>query len=176
MVSDVQGMGNRYAKEISEVRIAMQRRVHAFICVSLVTSCGIVGDPKAMAVVDAVQRAIKRCLHVQCESLQGRTRVFVVGDGKVPLGAATLALHFPPTRFVLRVDGDQATASGVSSPLSVRLLQVSPVVIRVHRPSPWRRRSHQEAAEDSQCAQLDTVQRCVSRFVKLHDAVLPTRS
>mmetsp|Transcript_34718 Transcript_34718/g.50972 ORF Transcript_34718/g.50972 Transcript_34718/m.50972 type:complete len:404 (+) Transcript_34718:256-1467(+) len=71
MVSDVQGMGNRHAKEMSE----------------------------AMAVVDAVQRAIKRCLHVQCESLQGCTRVFVVGDGKVPLGAATLALHFPRTRF-----------------------------------------------------------------------------
>jgi hypothetical protein len=66
LLSNVQELGNKYAKEMSE----------------------------AMAMVDAVERGVKMACGRSPQSVQGKVRVFVLGDGKRPLCAATLALHF----------------------------------------------------------------------------------
>ena len=56
--------GNRYSKEITE----------------------------SMAMVDAVERALKLCLG---RSSIPSARVYCVGDGKYPVSAAAMALHYP---------------------------------------------------------------------------------
>ncbi|CAM9333476.1 unnamed protein product, partial [Ectocarpus fasciculatus] len=61
-------LGNKYAKELSE----------------------------AMAMCDAVQRAVKMIRHTAAEDFS-KVRVFVLGDGVKPLCAACLCLHFPDT-------------------------------------------------------------------------------
>ena len=67
LLTDVQSFGGKYSKEISEV----------------------------MAMVDAVDRGVKMtCGGRPCQSLEGPVRVFVLGDGKRPYGAAALALHY----------------------------------------------------------------------------------
>jgi hypothetical protein len=65
--------GNRYAKEITE----------------------------SMAMVDAVERAMKLCLGRRPSSFENsnnhgcRVRIYCVGDGKYPVTAAAMALHYP---------------------------------------------------------------------------------
>jgi hypothetical protein len=64
-------LGNKYPKEISE----------------------------AMAMVDCVERALKRFFKVNSNAV-----VYVLGDGKRPLCAACLCLHFPPTWSYYSID------------------------------------------------------------------------
>ena len=66
LLSDVEGMGNKYAKEMSEV----------------------------MAMVDAVERGVKLSCGRPCSSLKRPVRIFVVGDGTRPMCASALALTF----------------------------------------------------------------------------------
>lgn len=74
MITDP-SLGNKYAKEVSE----------------------------AMAMVDAVDRAFK-LIHNNSASAFTGVRVLVVGDGKRPLCAACLCLHFPATWTYYSID------------------------------------------------------------------------
>jgi hypothetical protein len=68
-------MGNKYSKEVSEV----------------------------VAMCDAVERAFK-FIHRRSAATFSNVRVFVLGDGKKPLCAASLCLHFPSSWKYYSID------------------------------------------------------------------------